>query len=318
MFKIKRLLGNKVVEGSFVDLNKKNIFVWLDIINPNDLDLHKVSNLTQIVVSDLKDYLDYNRRPTFFQLKDYSVVVISVPILENEKISTSTLIALLSKKTNDFITIHRQNLNSIDKINSYTNEKLTQCFKKGPVYLLYRIMDEIFSEYFSYLDNISDELNNVEAKIFSKDADKGVLNKIFKIKKILIYFYKSLLANRDVVYSIENEFGTLLKKEDLIEFRRLYSDLNELTDLSSTYREIISSNLESYMSHVSNNLNITMKKLSAWGALILVPTLIAGLYGMNFKFMPALVWEYGFFMILAVMVVAVTSLYLYFHKNDWI
>ena len=98
----------------------------------------------------------------------------------------------------------------------------------------------------------------------------------------------------------------------------MYDDITQLIDMETTYRDILTGTLDIYMSAVSNNMNVVVKKMTAYGSLILVPTLISGIYGMNFRHMPELGWGYGYYLALLMMLISVVILYYYFDKNDWI
>jgi len=97
-----------------------------------------------------------------------------------------------------------------------------------------------------------------------------------------------------------------------------YADLSSLVDSVSIYNDILSTATEVHLSIVSNNLNLTMKKMTSWGAIILVPSLIAGIYGMNFVHLPLSGIKGGFWILLALMAASVAGLVRYFRKQDWL
>jgi magnesium transporter len=136
--------------------------------------------------------------------------------------------------------------------------------------------------------------------------------------------HKALTANREVVVNIEKGYLSRIDKEEEAKYKFIYNDIVQLIDMNETYRDVLTGALEIYLTTISNNLNHTVKRLTAWGSLILIPTLIASIYGMNFHDtaspfnMPELQWKYGYFFALGLMALSTILLYFYFRKKDWI
>lgn len=316
MIKVHILIGKEVKDGIFEDLKSQNV-AWADIIDPTKHELEEIGNLVGLEVSDIESFLDENARPMINNLEKYSVIVISTPLKEE---STKPLVIFISKTTNDFITLREGESRTITRINSWEMKRKVAMFEKGPTYILFRLMDEILFTYNTVIEDIDEKLEQIEDGIYGEKSfkEKKLMVDMYELKKILIYFQKGLSGNREVIASIEKEYGEFLNKKDLSKFRLLYSDITRMIELTSTYRDILTTSLEVHLSTISNNLNITMKQLSAWGALILVPSLIAGIYGMNFQYIPKASLKYGFYMALGIMVISVLALYLYFRQKDWV
>ena len=147
---------------------------------------------------------------------------------------------------------------------------------------------------------------------------KKLAEKVFTVKKELIRINKSASANREMVGCIEKEYITQIPKKHMKEFRDVYNDCVQVREIGETYRDIVTGILDVYLSSVSTNLNITIKKITSYEALILIPTLISGIYGMNFQFMQEIGWQYGYGFALGLMALSVIVLYIYFKKLDWI
>ncbi|MCW4026371.1 MAG: magnesium and cobalt transport protein CorA, partial [Candidatus Bathyarchaeota archaeon] len=139
----------------------------------------------------------------------------------------------------------------------------------------------------------------------------------FRIKKTLIYFHKALTANREVVTSIEKQYLKHISKKELKEFRILYNDIVQLIDTCDTQRDVTTGVIDIYLSSVSNLTNDVVKKLTVIASFVLVPTLISGIYGMNFRIMPEIPWAYGYPFALGLMVFSVVAMWVYFKKAKW-
>lgn len=316
MIKVQILSGKEVRDGSFEDLKSQNV-VWADIADPTKQELEQLASFVGLEINEIEEFLDEHSRPMVTNLEKYSVIVFSAPLKDE---STKPLVVFISKSTNDLITLREGESRSIDRVNSWDMKRRVTMFEKGPTYILFRLMDEILSTYNMVIEDIDKSLEGIEDHIYGEkhSKDKKLMVEMYELKKTLIYFQKGLSANREVIASIEKEYGEFLNKKDLSKFRLLYSDLTRLLELTSTYRDILTTSLEVHLSTISNNLNVTMKQLSAWAALILVPSLIAGIYGMNFQYIPKASWPNGFYVALGIMALSVTILYIYFKKKDWI
>jgi magnesium transporter len=123
------------------------------------------------------------------------------------------------------------------------------------------------------------------------------------------------LPQREIFNQLTRHDFAFIRPEHLVYFRDVYDHLIRIVEELDTLRDILSSVLEIYLASTSNQLNATMKRLTAWGTIFIVITAIAGIYGMNFKFMPELEWRYGYFVVLGLMTVLSLGLYFYFKKK---
>jgi magnesium transporter len=171
-------------------------------------------------------------------------------------------------------------------------------------------------DYFSILDHVEKDIDKLENIVFH-NPEKKIVKKIFSLKKTLIFFHKALSANREVLFNIENELTEKIPTSQIKNFRYVYQDTTQLIDMVATYRDILTGALDIYLSSMSHNLNKIMKKMAAFGSLVLVPTFITGLYGMNFKFMPEIGWEKGYLFAWLLIISSILFLYNYFRKNEW-
>ncbi|MGM5488706.1 MAG: magnesium/cobalt transporter CorA, partial [Nanobdellota archaeon] len=287
----------------------------VDVISPTEKELVKLSELSNIPINEFKEAIDPEERPRVSQGDNYSLMIIRAPYRVGKKVLTTPVSIFLF---NHCVICFRHN-----KLKAFENdlygdlEKMRQVFNRGPSYLCYWLIDDILSSFFSFMDLLEDKINKAEEQIHEA-PDKQILRDLFNYKKVLIYFHKALTANREVISSIEKRYLKHFPEKELHCFRYTYNDVVELLDMESTYRDILTGATDMYLTSVSNNLNIIIKKMTAMGSFILIPTLISGIYGMNFQFMPELDWRYGYFFALGLMGISVILLYLYFRKKEWL
>lgn len=312
----------KISKGEINDL-KTSDTVWVDITNPTNQELGQITQHTGIEEKQIRGWMGEKKRPAALDYKKYSVLTFLEPVEEILKNGKRTIVAkpcviLISHTRNDLITIHAKPMRAISNIESYQEIYKNQIFSKGATFLLFTLLNEIIEHYYDSLDILNETVQEAEVLAVNSKPGARLMQQILAVKKSIIYFHKALIANREVIVAIENEHLEFLDEEMLREFRILSSSLTQLMEINSTYRDILNSSTEIHLAVISNNLNETMKKITSWGAIILVPSLIAGIFGMNFKQVAAFEWEYGLETSVGAMVLSVAVLYWYFRKKDWL
>jgi magnesium transporter len=289
--------------------------VLVDVYKPTEKELVALSKKANIPLDYLRDSLDEDERPRVTELDNYSHLVYRAPHIEDKITKVFSFSIFISSRV--VIVLHKHNVGVVEKFEEFTDEHKINIIKKGTTYVTFWLLDHINSSFFSLLDELEDDIDKVEKVVFHNPT-KAMVRKIFEVKKILIYLHKAFSANRDVITSIEKGYLKYLRREDLVWFREIYNDLVQMVDMESTLREVLSTNLEIYLSTVSNNMNEVMKKLTVYASFVLVPTLISGIYGMNFNHMPEFNWLLGYPFALFLMALSVFLLYRLFKKEGWI
>jgi magnesium transporter len=310
--------GGQVVETTLYKVKqKKNI--WVDITNPTEADINRISEITSVPNHYINECLDEDERPRVTDFGKYSVILIRAPHkLKNEThISTVTFIVCPEM----IISLRKGTIDGIERLLNSTQEKKERLFSKGSGYLLFLIIDEFIKDMQTKMEEIEDEINKLEISIFSKklaDTTKTVSRDIFRMKKVLIYFRKTFATNMDVIAQIEKGYAVGINKKCIIYYRDHYNDLIELIDMEGIYSNLLTGILEIYLSLTSKNLNEIMKRLTVITAFILIPTWITGVYGMNFYNMPEISWYFGYPFAIVLMIFSVAVVYLLFKKQKWL
>jgi magnesium transporter len=183
--------------------------------------------------------------------------------------------------------------------------------------LLYAILDAIVDGYFPLLDALSDRIDALEDRIIAGNQGTGTLRDVLIIKRELLELRRILAPHRDVANSLLRRDVELVDDEALPYYQDLYDHLIRVLDQLDLYRDLVASVLDANLSVTSNNLNAVMKRLTAFTVVLMVPTLIAGIYGMNFHFMPELSWPFAYPLVLLVMGATMVGIGLYFKRRDW-
>ncbi len=313
MIKIRAYKKGNIRWGSLEDI--PSCLCLIDCINPSDVEIEKISKHTGISIDDIHEAIDPAERPRVMELPSYSLIIFRAPVASKKDITTTPVAMFFNQKT--VICIRHTKVSTLDKLYSFNEMQQKKFYEGSMSYLVYWIIDDILNSFFSLMDTLEDRINHVEGMIY-KSPKEHMIKEIFSLKKILIYFHKALTANREVINAVEKEYLSQVSRKDIKRFRNTYNDVVELLDMESTYRDILTGVMDIYLTSVSNNLNVIIKKMTAMGSFILIPTLITGIYGMNFQHLPEVAWKYGYAFALGLMVVSVVLLYIYFKKEDWL
>ena len=320
MLRVYKFQKSGVKVGSLSDLGSSSK-CWTDCVNPTKKELQEVSQRSKINIDTLKKAVSKDERPKVSDLENYSMIVVRTPWVEHNHIRTTPISIFISKNKNNVITITKKETHSIKKIHKMVKANKIDLHNGGLSFFVFRLLDEVLETYFYIMDVLEEKIDKIEDKVVSH-AEKISVQNIFSVKKTLIFFHKALTANREVIASIEKEYVAHIDKKNVKRFRTLYDDVTQLIDTEGTYRDILTGTLDIYLTSISNNLNQVMKTLTIGASFILIPTLISGIYGMNFAFVPeihtGLGLKYGYYFALGFMALSVLLSYWFFKRKGWL
>lgn len=188
--------------------------------------------------------------------------------------------------------------------------------KKDADYLFYRLIDTIVDSYYLILENIAERIEQLEEEVFL-DPSKETLRKIQLLKKELIYLRKSVYPVREAISKINKEEYHFINKETIRFFSDVYDHSIHVIETLETYRDLTTSLMDMYMTSVSNKMNEVMKVLTIIATIFIPLTFIAGIYGMNFEYMPELTWRYGYAAVWGLMLSCLVVMISYFKRKKW-
>ena len=187
----------------------------------------------------------------------------------------------------------------------------------GPGAVLHAIMDKVVDDYLAVIPGLEEDVDQVEEQVFSSGRENPA-ERIYHLKREVLEFHRAtapLLEPLDAL--VAGRYG-LIHEEVHAYFRDVLDHLRRVVDQVDGFRDLLTSVLEANLTQVSVRQNDDMRKISAWVAIVAVPTMIAGIYGMNFDHMPELRWTFGYPLALGLMLVLCVSLYRYFRKIGWL
>ena len=318
MMTIRRSTGNGleiVTRDAVADLlPREDAELWFHLDAPTEEDLRFLQEDLKIHHLTLEDVVNQNQRPKIESFEDYVYIAIH-PLMHSKKwqIEPSELDLLLGRHW--IVSVHYGPLPGLIE-NSHIHERLANALGRGTDFLLYTLVDLVVDSYFPILDAIEDEIDSLEDRLLAR-AKSADMNRLLAFKRSLVHVRRAVGPQREVFNQLTRHEFPFIRPENLVYFRDVYDHLLRITEELDSLRDILSSALEVHLASTSNQLNVTMKRLTAWGTIFVVITAIAGIYGMNFKFMPELEWRYGYFAAISGMAVISLALYFYFNKKGY-
>jgi magnesium transporter len=289
--------------------------VWVDVADPTSQDFEDLAREFGFHPLSIEDCRNEHQRPKVEEYEGYYFLVLyEAEMLPENQLELRELNIFLGP--NYLVTVHSQPIRNIEKAQrlwrrwSDVSERRTGL----PAYLL---MDAIVDDYMPLLDDLSDRLEEVEEKVF-ENFQPEALRDIFKIRKQLIFLRRAVVPLRDVLNTLLRREQPVFSRETMIHFQDVYDHLIRVADSIDALREIAGSTMDAYLSVSGNRMNYVMKRLTSISAILMSVTLIAGIYGMNFQFMPELGWRYGYVGALVSMLLVGLALYFYFRKIKWL
>lgn len=304
---------------------RANEFVWVDLTEPSADELTLITRrfgLHPVVVEDLQAK---ENRPKLHDYADYLYIIFHALTVQDgdaagkhdgqgrDLIEFQEIDCLVG--ADYVVTIHDRPVPPFDDLSARW-ERHPELMDLGPGYLLYELMDEVLDDYFPALDHMDERIDELETKLFI-GGQSGVTSDIFGLKRDLLEIRRIAGPTRDVVNVLlrhDAETGN----RHFVYLQDLYDHSTRIVDMVDTFRDVLSGALDAYLAVESNRMNDVMKTLTAASIILLVPNLIAAIYGMNFKYMPELQTRFGYFVVLGVMACAMLGLAALFKRKGWL
>ena len=184
-------------------------------------------------------------------------------------------------------------------------------------YLAYALIDMIVDNYFTILEKIGEDIEDLEDELVVNPTTK-TLQKIHKLKGDMIILRRAVWPLREVINSLGRADPPLINESTKIYLRDVYDHTIQIIDTVETYRDMLSGMLDIYLSSISNRMNEIMKVLTIIATIFIPLTFITGVYGMNFKYMPELYWPWAYPAVWIIMIVTAIAMLIYFRRKRWL
>jgi len=291
---------------------------WINIDGIHETDItEKVGKHFNIHPLVLEDIANTGQRPKVEDLESYLFSVLkmlSYDEKENE-VKAEQISLILGKK---YVITFQESVGDIFDPLRERIRKSKGKFRKGrPDYLAYAIIDSVVDNYFLILEKIREKLESLEEELSEKPTTE-TLHTIHRLKREAIFLRKSVWPLREVANILAKGDSKLISKETALYFRDVYDHTIQVIDTVETFRDMLSGMLDLYLSSISNRMNEVMKVLTIIATIFIPLTFIAGIYGMNFKYMPELEFIWGYPAVWFVVIVIALIMFVFFRRKEWI
>jgi magnesium transporter len=271
-----------------------------------------VTGLSNLVVEDI---VNTDQRPKIDEFENYIFGVFKMLYLDDNQHIVKEHIALILNKNQVYVYQEIQ-ADVFERVRKRIAEKSGRIRSRSADYLFFALLDAIIDSYFTVLDHTEQNLDYLEEEIYNNPTHQTAF-KIQQIRKEILNLRSWMGPVREILGRLIQSDSALISNDTKVYLRDALDHAQEVHETLQIQRELAFSLMEMYMSSMSNRMNEVMKVLTIMASIFIPLTFIAGVYGMNFKNMPELEWEYGYFLALGVMVLVFISLLLYFRKKKW-
>src|SRR4030095_3999453 len=296
----------------------ENVIFWVDFLSPTDADDHVLLDVFKFHPLTVEACRANRHPPKVEGLPDHLYCILHAIRKDSspDRFNTKELDGFLGR--NYVVTYHHEPFSSIDKTKQSILVSPVAC-QRGAAFILHQIIDNVVDEYLPVMDDFDERINELEDNIFSlRRPNNEILEEILALKRSLLRVKRISSKQLEVLYRMSHGQFELISGPVLPFFRDIFDHLVRVTDLAESYRDLISGSLEAYLSVVSNRLNEIMKVLTIFSAIMLPLTFIAGVYGMNFEYMPELHSRYGYYTVWGFMIVVAIGMLYLFWRAGWI
>jgi magnesium transporter len=312
----------KDVAQCFAFKNKPSV-TWINIDGLHQVDvLEKLGNCYGIHPLVLEDILT-DQRPKIEDYDNYIFIVLKMLYYDEKgddemgdsKIDMDQVSMILGP--NFIISFKEKEVDVFNPLRERLRTAKGRIRKQGADYLAYSMIDAIVDHYFVIMEKLGDRFEDLEDAVVS-NPEPGILPTIYNLKRDMLFLRKSVWPLREAISRMQRTDSPLITEPTKIYLRDVYDHTIQVIENIETFRDMSASLLETYLSSLSNKLNEVIKLLTIISTIFIPLTFLAGLYGMNFRFMPELESQWGYPAVLILMLLVVVTMMAYFRKKEWL
>lgn len=309
----RRAENPRSLEETYEACRDRRGVAWIGLYKPTREEFDSVAGEFELHALAIEDAITAHQRPKLEHYGETLFVVLrpALYVDETETVQFSEIHVFVGP---DFvITVRHGEASSLDRVRRRLEDE-PDLLRRGPAAILYAIMDQVVDDYIPVVKGLENDIDEIEEEVFGGNA--GVSRRIYQLSREVIEFHRATQPLREVL-------DPLVEDQDAdLEVRRYLRDVRDhavhVTERVEGFRELLSNVLNVNLTLVGVNQNNEVKKISAWAAILFAPTLIAGVYGMNFDYIPELHWAFGYPFALSLMALGAVGLYGIFKRTGWL
>mgnify|MGYP003945558641 CR=1 FL=1 len=298
-------------------------FVWLGLHEPTDQEFAGIAELFDLHPLAVEDAVEAHQRPKLERYDDTLFAVFkTVCYVEHEQLTATSEVVntgeIMVFVGEDFVITVRHGMHgSLGPLREEL-ESDHQQLAKGPAAVLHAIADHVVDDYLNVTDAVQADIDQVESDVFAENGARTDPGRIYQMKRELLELKRAVVPLARPVEDLATRPIRVVAPEIQAYFRDVLDHLMRVKEQIASFDELLNSILQAYLAQVTVAQNEDMRKMTAWAAIIAVPTMICGLYGMNFTYMPELHWKFGYPLVLVVISAICLALHRGFRRNGWL
>jgi magnesium transporter len=312
--------GRRIADIQLVDvhevLREPGKFVWIGLYEPSEELLSKVQSEFHLHDLAIEDAHRAHQRPKIELYGDSIFMVLrTAQINQDSHIKFGETHFFVG--VNFIVSVRHGSSVPYTEVRSRSESK-PELLSQGQGFVLYSIMDFIVDNYFPVVNELELQLVALEDNIFKEKPNRQTTERIYQLKRELLDVKRAVSPLIDICNRLMRLGNANISNETQHYFRDVYDHSIRLNEMVDNTRELLNAAMEANFSLISISQNDTSKRFAGWAAILAVPTMIAGFYGMNFKFMPELNWQFGFHAVIVITIIVCSLLYYFFKRSGWL
>ena len=293
-----------------------NLWINVDGLDQTDV-IEKIGSCFNIHPLTLEDILNTGQRPKMEDYESYIYTVLKMMLLdmENDEIIVDQVSIIFGY--NYILSFQEREVDFLNPLREKLRNPASRLRKYGVDHLAYSIIDTVIDNYFLILEHFGDEIEEFEDQLLIRPSPETI-RIIQRYRRDMIILRKSVWPLRELISGLQRIESEIIKDTTRIYLRDIYDHTIQVIDSVEDYRDMLSSMVDIYLSSLSNRMNDIMKVLTVIATIFIPLTFIAGVYGMNFEYMPELKWRWGYHAVMLFMAIVGTSMFTYFRKRGWV
>ncbi|SEC77860.1 magnesium transporter [Streptomyces sp. 2231.1] len=298
-------------------------FVWLGLHEPTAREFAGIAELFDLHPLAVEDAVEAHQRPKLEHYGDTLFAVFkTVCYVEHEELTATSEVVntgeIMVFVGEDFVVTVRHGMHgSLGPLREELESDPRQ-LAKGPAAVLHAIADHVVDDFLSVTDAVQADIDQVETEVFSEIGARLDPGRIYQMKRELLELKRAVVPLGRPVEDLATRPIRVVAPEIQAYFRDVLDHLIRAKEQIAAFDELLNSILQAHLAQVTVAQNEDMRKITAWAAVIAVPTMVCGVYGMNFDHMPELHWQFGYPLVMVVMAGACLALYRGFRRNGWL
>jgi len=310
-----RRIATIPIEDISEALERPGQWVWVGLHEPDEPLLRQVQAEFSLHDLAVEDALSAHQRPKLEEYGQCLFVVLRTAQMEDERIALGETHIFVGARY--VVSVRHGSTVAYTEVRKRA-ESSPHLLRKGPGFVLYSLMDFIVDHFFPIVSALEERLDHLEEEIFSGEPTRSAIESIYELKRDLLLLKRAVSPLIDMGTRFTRIDSPIIPDDTRPYFRDVYDHVIRINETVDTLRELVTSALEAKLSLISVAQNEVTKKLAAWAAILAVPTMIAGIYGMNFEFMPELHWQHGYLLAMGGMGGLCGALYWRFKHAGWL